>query len=124
MSEEMLELLLSDPQLRPEGGWSARAEEWTEHRMTANWYTSSALASSRREVSRLKVELAGERQEVIDLTAECEALRSAMGPDVLQTNFATASFVDHVREASQDPCRVREGSQAVPLGLLQILDIF
>jgi hypothetical protein len=75
MSPEMLELLLADTTLRPQGGWSAKAEEWTEARMSASWYTTYDLAKTQRKLAKATAELEGERQEVVDLTAEVEVLR-------------------------------------------------
>lgn len=82
MSPEMLELLLADPTLRPRGGWSERAEEWTEAKYTGTWHTVYALKRADAKAAALKAELEGERQEVVDLTAEVEVLRRKDGPDV------------------------------------------
>lgn len=75
MSPEMLELLLADTNLRPSRGWSERAEEWTEAKYTGTWHTVYALKRADAKATALKAELEGERQEVVDLTAEVEVLR-------------------------------------------------
>jgi hypothetical protein len=71
----MLELLLADTTLRPRGGWSERAEEWTDANQQGDWRTVYALRKSESKEAALKAELEGERQEVLDLTAEVEVLR-------------------------------------------------
>lgn len=61
-----IEALLADPQRRPPGGWSARAEAWAHDRDTASWRD---VETSRR----LRRDLAQERQKVADLAAELHA---------------------------------------------------
>lgn len=81
MSPEMLELLLADPTLRPSRGWSERAEEWTDANQQGDWRTFYALKRADDKATALKADLEGERQEVLDLTAEVEVLRRKQ-PDI------------------------------------------
>jgi len=81
MSPEMLELLLADPTFRPRGGWSERAEEWSDANQQGDWRTFFALKRADAKAKALKAELEGERQEVVDLTAEVEVLRRKQ-PDI------------------------------------------
>ena len=66
-----LDTLLANPALRPVGGWSVVAEAWAEDRDTADW---RAVGDARR----LRRDLALERQEVADLTAELHARAGAV----------------------------------------------
>ena len=76
MSPEILEQLLADPVFRPRGGWSERAEEWTDANVTGSWREVFKL----RENAILAREL--ERAEVMALTAELEALRAGKPPEI------------------------------------------
>lgn len=78
MSPEMLEQLLADPVFRPRGGWSERAEEWTDANVTGSWREVFKL----REKAILARELELERAEVMALTAELEALRAGTPPEI------------------------------------------
>lgn len=55
-----------DPYVRPLGYWSEQGEAWTEARMLASAHTTFALGRAQRD-------LAQERQEVADLSAELHA---------------------------------------------------
>lgn len=72
MAADDIEALLADPQRRPPGGWSVRAEAWAHDRDTASWRD---VETSRR----LRRDLALERAEVADLAAELHA-RQGEGP--------------------------------------------
>lgn len=50
--------------------------------MNASWHTGHALRSTRASESKLKAELEQERSEVIQLTAELEALSRGIGPEI------------------------------------------
>lgn len=82
MSPEILEQLLADPFFRPRGGWSERAEEWTEAKYTGSWREVFKLREKAAKVRQLAEEVAGERAEVMALTAELEALRAGKPPEI------------------------------------------
>lgn len=113
MSKEMLELLLSDPHFRPIGGWSRRAEDFTDAN-SADWRTEYALRSCQRRSERLSKELAQERAEVADLQAECEALRAQMRPSVLLLRVCGASFCTMSTERPKKRADCKDGPRPCP----------
>lgn len=126
MSPEMLELLLADPILRPRGGWSERAEEWTDANQQGDWRTVYALRKSEAKSKALKSELDGERQEVLGLTAEVEVLRRRQ-PDLLPVDLPTrlhlGSISFRVRTKAENPRRVRGWTEAMSLGFVPLLHV-